>query len=76
MVGTSIDVEQVFSQGCMLFPYARNCLSSESTHALLCIGDWSRRCNLVRYSDIKAAALLPDVNGEEPELAIGWDKIV
>jgi hypothetical protein len=30
----------------------------------------------VRDSDLKAAAILPDINGEEPELAIGWDKIL
>lgn len=58
----------------MLLPYVRNRLSSESTRALLCLGDWFRH-GLVKISDIKAAAILPDVNGEEPELATGWDNI-
>jgi hypothetical protein len=55
-------------------PYIRNRLSSESTRALLCIGDWSRR-GLVKDIDIKAAALLPDVSGEELPPENGWDNI-
>jgi hypothetical protein len=73
--GTSVDVERVFSQGRLLLPYIRNRLSSESTRALLCLGNWSLR-GYVKDNDIKAAALLPDVNGEEPPLASGWDDIV
>jgi hypothetical protein len=72
--GTSVDVERVFSQGRLLLPYVRNRLSSESTRALLCLSDWSRR-GLLRDSDIKPAAILPDVNGEEPPLPADWDKI-
>jgi hypothetical protein len=30
----------------------------------------------VRDCDIKVAAVLPDVNGEEPPLESGWDKIL
>jgi hypothetical protein len=59
----------------LLLPYVRNQLSSESTRALLCVGEWSRR-SIVRDSDIKAAAILPNVNGEEPPLASGWDNVV
>lgn len=73
-LGTSVEVERVFSQGRLLLPYIRNRLSSESTRALLCLGDWCRR-GFVKDGDIKAAALLPDVAGEEPPLAIGWDSI-
>jgi hypothetical protein len=72
--GTSVDVERVFSQGRLLLPYIRNRLSSESTRALLCLGDWSRH-GLVKDADIKAAAILPDVNGQEPPLVAGWDDI-
>lgn len=67
-------MERVFSQGRLLLPYIRNRLSSESTRALLCIGDWSRH-GLVKYGDLKAAAILPDVNGQEPPLPSGWDNI-
>jgi len=31
---------------------------------------------LVKDSDVKAAAVLPDVEGEEPDVMEGWDKIV
>jgi hypothetical protein len=72
--GTSVDVERVFSQGRLLLPYIRNRLSAASTRALLCVGAWSRQ-RLVRDSDLKAAAVLPDVNGEEPPLATDWDVI-
>src|SRR6267154_4146426 len=68
LTGTSVDVECVFSQGCLLLPYICNCLSSESTCALLCLGDWCQR-SLVKDSNIKPTALLPDVAGEEPPLA-------
>ena len=74
LTGTSVDVECVFSQGCLLLPYICNCLSSESTCALLCLGDWCQR-SLVKDSNIKPTALLPDVAGEEPPLASGWDSI-
>jgi hypothetical protein len=73
-LGTSVEVERVFSQGRLLLPYIRNRLSSESTRALLYLGDWCRR-GFVKDGDIKSAALLPDVAGEEPPLAIGWDSI-
>jgi len=72
--GTSVDVERVFSQGCLLLPYVRNRLSSESTCALLCLGNWSRR-GFVKDGNIKAAAILPDVIGPEPRLVSGWDNI-
>jgi hypothetical protein len=49
-------------------------MSSETTRALLCLGDWSKR-GFVKDADLKAAALLPDISGEEPPLASGWDKI-
>jgi hypothetical protein len=42
--------------------------------ALLCLGDWCRQ-GLVKDSNIKPAALLPDINGEEAPLATGWDSI-
>ena len=75
MKATSVAVERVFSQGRLLLPYVRNRLSSESTRALLCLGDWSPR-GLVKDSDIKGAALLPDVAGEESDLEDGWDAII
>jgi hypothetical protein len=43
-------------------------------HAVLCLGDWVWH-GLVKDIDIRAAAILLDVIGEEAELASGWDKI-
>ena len=71
----SIAVERVFSQGRLVLPYICNRLSTESIQALMCLGDWSLR-GLVKAADVRAAAVLPDVNGEEPELKEGWDKIM
>jgi len=75
MTATSVAVEHVFSQGRLVLPYIRNRLSAQSTRALLCLGDWSLR-GLVKDGDVKAAAVLPDVQGEEPELTEGWDKML
>ena len=67
-------MECVFSQGRLVLPYVHNRLTSESTRALVCLGDWSAR-GLVKDCDIKTAAILPDVLGEqEPEFQRGWEK--
>ena len=73
-VATSVDMEHVFSQGHLLLPYICNHLSSESTHALLCL---SNLClyGCVKDTDIRATTLLPDINGKEPPLETGWDNI-
>ena len=65
--GSSVGIERIFSQGCLLLPHMCNHLSSESMHALLCLGDWSTR-GLVKDCNIKTAAVLPDILGvQEPE---------
>jgi hypothetical protein len=38
----------------------------------MCLGGWSK-LGLVRDADIKMAAILPDVVGQEDELRLGWD---
>ena len=68
-------MERVFSQGRLLLPYVRNCLSSESMRALLCIGDWSWR-GLLKDMVIKTAAVLPELTRYEPPLPHDWDAIV
>ena len=69
-------MERIFSQGRLLLPYVRNRLTSESTRALLCIGEWSKR-GLVKDADIKVAALQPGLDClREPPLTAGWDNIV
>jgi len=43
-------------------------------HALLCLSDWSWH-GLIKNGNIKAAAILPDIIGSDPQLASGWDNI-
>ena len=74
-VATSVDVEQLFSRGCMLLPYLRNRLLSQSTHALLCLGQWSK-LGLVKDEDLrKAICEEPERDESEVELPDGWDRI-
>ena len=42
--------------------------------ALVCVGAW-RLMGYVKDNDIKAAAILPEVEGDEDELEEGWDNI-
>jgi hAT family C-terminal dimerisation region len=71
---TSVHVERTFSQGRLLLSHVRSRLSVQSTRALLCVGIWSL-LGYVKDNDVKAAAVLPAVNGEEEELAEDWDSI-
>ena len=54
--------------------HVRSRLSVQSTHALLCVGVWSL-LGYVKDDNVKAAAVLPVVDGMEEELAEGWDYI-
>lgn len=74
MLATSTDVERVFSKGRLVLSHIRNRLSVASTRALMCLGAWSK-LGLVRDADIMAAAALPDLEGREEELQLGWDTI-
>ncbi|KAG1822519.1 uncharacterized protein BJ212DRAFT_1230180, partial [Suillus subaureus] len=74
LIATSINVEQVFSCGCLLLSHVRSCLLAQSTQAFLCLGSWST-LNLVKPEDIHKVTILPDVEGEEQELEHGWDRI-
>jgi hypothetical protein len=69
---TSVDVERTFSQGRLVLSHVRSRLSVQSTRALLCLGVWSTM-GYVKDSDVLNAAVLPDVEGEEEDLAIDWD---
>ena len=71
---TTVDVERVFFRGRQVLPFVRSRLSAQSTCALMCIGSWSL-LGLIKDSDIKAALELDLVNGQEEELAAGWDSI-
>ena len=69
---TSVDVERTFSQGRLVLSHVRSRLSVQSTRALLCLGEWSAM-GLVNDDDVKSAATLPEVKGEEDELKANWD---
>ncbi len=72
---TSVNVEWVFSYGHLILSHVCNCLSVQSTHALICLGSWSL-LGLVKNMDILAITALDDAEGnEEYELEDGWDHI-
>ena len=71
----SVDVERIFSQGRLLLSHVRSRLSVQSTRALLCVGAWSL-LGYIKDEDVKAATVMPEVKGEEEELATNWDSTV
>lgn len=72
---TSVDVECLFSKGCLLLSHMHSYLMAQSTRALLCLGYWSR-LKLVKTEDVVKISSLPDVeDGDEQELKDGWDRI-
>ena len=81
LVATSVDVERLFSRGHVLLSHNCNRLSSQTTRALLCLGDWSH-LGLVNSDNVHKVSLLDDVapmdGSSEPtevELPDGWDAI-
>ena len=74
-IAMSVDVKWVFSCGWLLLSHIQNCLSVQSTHALLCIESWSL-LDMVKDSDVQAVAVMADDDEEEQELKHGWDKIL
>ncbi|KAJ8515393.1 hypothetical protein ONZ45_g7180 [Pleurotus djamor] len=77
---TSVAVERVFSQGRLLISSIRNRLSSQSTRAILCLGQWSL-IGMIKDKDLTKIAQMPDVEGVgddsegEFDPGLGWDKI-
>ena len=74
LIVTSVDIERLFSRGCLLLSHVRSRLSVQSTRALLCLGSWSE-LNLINPDDVNSVTMLPDVEGKEQEMAHGWDSI-
>jgi hypothetical protein len=66
-LATSIDVKQTFSQGQLLLSHVRSQLSVQLICALLCLGVWSLM-DYVKNDDVKSAAVLPELEGEEEDL--------
>ncbi|KDR83009.1 hypothetical protein GALMADRAFT_134522 [Galerina marginata CBS 339.88] len=54
---TSTDVGRLFSRGHLILPHTRSRLSTESTHAFLCLGSWSL-AGLVKDLDVEAVTVL------------------
>jgi hypothetical protein len=73
-LATSVEVERTFSQGRLVLSHVRSRLSVQSTRALLCLGVWSL-LGYVKDGDVKAAVVVPELIGDNPEeeLAYDWD---
>jgi hypothetical protein len=71
---TSIDVEQLFSRGHLVLSHTRSQLATQTTHAILCLGAWSKM-GLVKDMGVLAVAKMKEVEGED-KLHEGWDAIV
>ena len=76
MLATSIDVERVFSRGWLLLSHTWSQLSTQTTWAVLCVGQWTA-LKLVKTADVKAVSEMKDEEGiEEKEMEEGWDLIM
>ena len=64
-------VKRVFSKGHLIISHIHNCLSAQSTRALLCLGYWSK-LGLIRNDDLKAATSLPDAKIDEEWSEDDW----
>ncbi|KIM46598.1 hypothetical protein M413DRAFT_63255, partial [Hebeloma cylindrosporum] len=60
--GTSVDVEHLFSCGCLILSHTRSRLSVASTRALLCLGSWSL-LGLIRDQDLDEVGKLDEIDG-------------
>ena len=74
-VVTSVDVECVFSKGCIFLSHLCSCLSIQSMHTLMCVGEWSK-LGYMKDKDIRAVTTLPEVEGKEEVPQENWDVIM
>jgi hypothetical protein len=70
----SIDVQRLFSRGCLVLSHTRNRLATQTMRAIICLGTWSKM-GLIKDNDVLAVAKLEDVEGKD-NLDEGWDAIV
>ena len=73
-IATTVDVEHVFSCGCLVLPHLCGCLAIQSTCASLWVGMWSSQ-GFMKQGDIRAALSADEIDVEEDNLAVGWDDI-
>lgn len=62
VIATSVEVERLFSQGCLVLSHTRSRLSVNSTRALICLGSWSL-LGLVHDEDVRAVMDLDEIEG-------------
>jgi hypothetical protein len=62
LIGTSIDVERLFSRGRLVLSHTRGRLTATSTRALLCLGSWSS-LGLIRDEDLEGVGKLDEIDG-------------
>ncbi len=70
----AVCVERVFSKGRLVLTYLHNRLETESTHTLMCLGEWSA-LGLVEKDNLAHTSQLPDVLEDDEELMEDWDKV-
>ncbi|KIK20643.1 hypothetical protein PISMIDRAFT_105397, partial [Pisolithus microcarpus 441] len=72
---TSVDVEHLFSHGCILLSHTQSHLSAQSVWALLCLSSWSVD-GFIKSADIHKLTTLDEIEGDSDiELMPGWDAI-
>ena len=76
LLATYVDVECIFSEGCILLSHLQSRLSVQSTQALMCLEEWSH-LGYLKDEDIKEVVAQPEVpaNKREDQLAKEWDHI-
>nr|VWP02659.1 Non-specific serine/threonine protein kinase (EC [Ganoderma boninense] len=65
----SMDVERVFSKGCLLLSHVRSRMSAHTTCAVLCLGAWSR-AGYVKGINLQKAALAADLDSKDDEFKL------
>jgi hypothetical protein len=73
-IPATFDDEHVFSKGYILLSYVQDHLLVQSTHALLCLKHWSL-LGYVKDKDLTDITILPEVDGEEENVPVGWGAI-
>ena len=69
-LATSVDIKCVFSQGRLLLSHICSCLSVQSTHALMCLGEWCK-LGFVMDSDVKAKIIVfPELHEDDHEFEL------
>ena len=64
----------LFSKGQILLSHLHARLSVQSSHALMCVGEWSWM-GFVKDSDVRAAMMIAKVGDNEEKLTEDWDFI-